>query len=163
MTTSDYVINSSDSHCCFSDLCVPYRGSSSTSFLRSEIQLLLSLPSLHPSSFAGDPLHLMPEHRPQLTSSPLLDPEGLSQNPLFLMLCSRFPRPLLQIRIITLSSKPELHPDRAFSRQPSLSLRRVMCFTSVCLAGEPDDSGELNVSTYGLALLLRRQNSFRLR
>uniref|UniRef100_M4DXZ8 Uncharacterized protein n=1 Tax=Brassica campestris TaxID=3711 RepID=M4DXZ8_BRACM len=147
-TTSDYVINSSDSHCCFSDLCVPYRGSSSTSFLRSEIQLLLSLPSLHPSSFAGDPLHLMPEHRPQLTSSPLLDPERLESKSSLLDALFKVPE--------TTTPDPDYHCRLSPSSIPTgPSLDGPPCLSGescaslpVCLAGRPDDSGELNVSTY---------------
>ena len=147
-TTSDYVIDSSDSHCCFSDLCVPYRGSSSTSFLRSEIQLLLSLPSLHPSSFAGDPLHLMPEHRPQLTSSPLLDPERLESNSSLLDALFKVPE--------TTTPDPDYHCRLSPSSIPTgPSLDGPPCLSGescaslpVCLAGRPDDSGELNVSTY---------------
>ena len=146
-TTGDHVLSSSDSYCWFSGHCVSSHGSSSTSFLISDNPLQPSVSSLLSFSFAGDLVHLTSDHRPKLMSSPLSDSERLESK--------SSPLDALAKGSGTTTPYSDSHCRLSLtftSREPSLDV--PLCFSEescashpVCLAGRPEDSGELNAST----------------
>lgn len=103
--------------------------------------------SLLSFSFVEDLVHLTSDHRPKLMSSPLSDSERLESK--------SSPLDALAKGSGTTTPYSDSHCRLSLtftSREPSLDV--PLCFSEescashpVCLAGRPEDSGELNAST----------------